>query len=110
MLDYEGALTSHEMPLSASFISPRRTIDTLTDLLAMQGNILYIMSGRTVQDLDIIFSCVPGLGLIAESGCLIKRPDQEWDCLAVLSETLKWKDSIQKMLEYLSGTSRRQHY
>ena len=100
VLDYEGTLTSHGTPLSASFISPRRIIDTLTDLSTMQGNTVYVMSGRTIQELDIIFSCVPGLGLIAENGCLIKHPNQEWACLAALSETSKWKDSIQKMLEY----------
>lgn len=100
MLDYEGTLASHGTPLSVSFTSPERTIRALSDLLAAQGNTVYVMSGRMPKDLDGLFRRLPGLGLIAENGCFVKHPNKDWACLPDMDKMKAWKESITKVLEY----------
>jgi trehalose 6-phosphate synthase complex regulatory subunit len=101
MLDYEGTLASHGSPLSIPFVSPQRTIDCLNQLLEPPGNTVYVMSGRKPEELEAIFTRVPGLGLVAENGCFIKHAGSaKWTKLADMEKMNAWKDSIMKILEY----------
>jgi trehalose 6-phosphate synthase complex regulatory subunit len=101
MLDYEGTLAAHDAPGTMLFDSPQRTLDTLTELIAVPGNIVYVMSGKRPEELDMIFQRVPGLGMIAENGCFVKDFDTDmWQQQADLERMAEWKESIAKVLEY----------
>lgn len=99
LLDYEGTLASWGSPTSIILTSPQRTLDVLHDLSLDDKNVVYIMSSRTPEELERLFHRVPGIGLIAESGCFIREPQgTEWTRIA--DEDLPWKKSVKEILEY----------
>ncbi|KAF2003455.1 glycosyltransferase family 20 protein [Amniculicola lignicola CBS 123094] len=101
LLDYEGTLTTWGNVSKTVLASPQRVIDALNDLLADNRNIVYIMSGLTMDELEMIFSRVPGLGLIAENGCFLKEARQDgWIAFADMEKTNKWKESVRSILQY----------
>ena len=101
MLDFEGTLVHHGSPKSIPFINPQRTITALNSLLEASENIVYVMSGRKPEELESLFTRVPGLGLIAENGGFIKEPGAAgWHRAADLEAMLTWKEGILKILEY----------
>ncbi|KAK7539950.1 uncharacterized protein J3D65DRAFT_620336 [Phyllosticta citribraziliensis] len=71
--DGEGTLASYGSPTSIILTSPQRIIDTLNEVLMDKNNIVYVMSGRTPEELERLFSCVPGLGIVAENGCFVRE-------------------------------------
>ena len=101
ILDYEGTLAHHGSPVSVPFVGPQRTINALNGLLEAPGNIVYVMSGMKPEELDSLFTRVPGLGLIAENGCFIKEAGAEsWYHAAGVEQMMVWKESILKILQY----------
>ena len=101
MLDYEGTLAAYGTPLSVPFISPQRTIEALTNLMDAPGNIVYVMSGRTPEEMDSLLKLAPGLGMVAENGCFIKQAGQDrWFRAADKEKMEEWQKSIIKSLEY----------
>lgn len=101
MLDYEGTLASWGSPSSIILTSPQRTINVLNDLLSDERNTVYVMSGRTPEELDQLFKRVAGLGLISENGCFLKEPgQQEWTKMADPDQMTEWKHSVEGIMAY----------
>jgi trehalose-phosphatase len=101
ILDYEGTLASYGSVKSTVLASTERVIDILNDLVADASNIVYVMSGRTVQETELIFNRVRSLGLIAENGCFIREPNlDEWTQFPNEDKTVMWKDSCKSILQY----------
>lgn len=101
ILDYEGTLASYGSPTSIIMTSPQRVIDTLNEILIDDKNIVYVMSGRTPEELERLFSRVPGLGIIAENGCFVREIGKEgWTAFADTSKVDEWKDSVKGILQY----------
>ncbi|KAL7276863.1 Trehalose-6-P synthase/phosphatase complex subunit [Rhizina undulata] len=99
ILDYEGTLASWGSPTSIILTSPQRVLDVLNDLLLDLKNVVYIMSARTPEELERLFHRVPGIGLIAESGCFIRHANSsDWRRLA--DAELLWKKSVKEILDY----------
>lgn len=101
VLDYEGTLANYGAVNNIVVTSPQRVLDALTELLSDEKNIVYIMSSRTPEELELIFSRVPNLGLIAENGCFVREYGQEeWVSFADLEKTAAWKQAVKGILQY----------
>ena len=105
ILDYEGTLVSYSSfgtsSTSIHLASPQRVLDALNDILLDERNIVYIMSGRTQDDLESLFSRVNGLGIIAENGCFVREFNSDvWTSEAPLEEMTAWKNSVKGILNY----------
>jgi trehalose 6-phosphate synthase/phosphatase len=101
ILDYEGTLASWGNPKSIILTSPQRTIDVLNDLLLDKKNIVYVMSGRRPEELDRLFRRVPGLGIIGENGCFLRKGGAEkWTRLADKKRMSSWKEDVMGILKY----------
>lgn len=101
ILDYEGTLASWGNLKSIILTSPQRTIDVLNDLLLDKKNTVYVMSGRRPEELDRLFRRVPGLGIIAENGCFLKKHGAEkWTRMADLRIVSSWKEDVKGILKY----------
>jgi trehalose 6-phosphate synthase/phosphatase len=62
---------------------------------------VYVMSGRTPEELDQLFKRVPGLGLIAENGCFLKEfGSTKWIEMADLEKMRSWKESVEGIMRY----------
>lgn len=73
----------------------------LGDLVEDTRNTIYVMSGRTPQELERLFRLVPNLGLIAENGCFVRIAGQtSWTELADREKVVNFKDSVKTILQY----------
>ncbi|KAI9734445.1 MAG: hypothetical protein M1818_006834 [Claussenomyces sp. TS43310] len=101
ILDYEGTLASWGSPSSIILTSPQRTLNVLNDLLQDERNTVYVMSGRTPEELDQLFKRVSSLGLIAENGCFLKEyGSNEWIKMADPDQMQLWKQSVEGIMTY----------
>jgi len=101
LLDYEGTLASYGSVKSTVLTNTERVIDMLRELSADTKNAVYIMSGRTVQETELLFDRLPNLGIIAENGCFLREPNSyEWIQFPNEEKTIKWKDSVKPILKY----------
>ncbi|KAF1815412.1 hypothetical protein P152DRAFT_455118 [Eremomyces bilateralis CBS 781.70] len=102
ILDYEGTLANiTSMNSNVHLSSPQRVIDTLNDLLLDTRNIVYIMSGQRPENLERLFSRVPGLGIIAENGCFSREAGQDaWTRFADFEKMEEWKAEVKNVLQY----------
>lgn len=106
MLDYEGTLASWGPPAETVLANPQRVLDTLQNLTSLSDrNIVYISSSLPPSELESLFHGLPGLGLIAESGCFV-RPhtdevvSEDWIDLARSHEVTDWKRGVASILQY----------
>ncbi|RDA95908.1 hypothetical protein CP533_5900 [Ophiocordyceps camponoti-saundersi (nom. inval.)] len=103
MLDYEGTLVSWGPVDRIIPVSPQRTLDVLNELLLDERNVVFVMSGRRPEELDIVFRQVPGLGLIAENGCFIRgsgATDAAWVELSDSGRIEDWKRAVKPIMRY----------
>ncbi|RCI14628.1 hypothetical protein L249_6975 [Ophiocordyceps polyrhachis-furcata BCC 54312] len=101
MLDYEGTLVSWGPVDRIIPVSPQRTLDVLNELLLDERNVVFVMSGRQPEELDIVFRQVPGLGLIAENGCFIRGgADAAWVELSDSGRIQDWKRAVKPIMRY----------
>jgi len=102
LVDYDGTLaTIDNSGEHTHFTTPQKVLDTLNDLINAGQNIVYVMSGRTPEDLDKIFARVPGLGLIAENGCFIRPHGHgEWKAYVDMEHMNKWKADVKAIMTY----------
>ncbi|KAL9096211.1 MAG: hypothetical protein Q9165_001734 [Trypethelium subeluteriae] len=106
ILDYEGTLALHGSVSLQVISSPQRVIDTLNELLEDPLNIVYIMSGRTPEELERLFRQCPGLGIIAENGCFVREHSPNasetipWLEFPDLEQMQLWKGAVRQILEY----------
>jgi trehalose-phosphatase len=100
-LDYDGTLANFTGAKSVHMNNPHRVIETLQSLLLDERNIVYIMSGRTIQELARFFAYLPGIGLIAENGCHIRPFNQDnWIGFPDEEKMEEWKAAVRQILNY----------
>ena len=102
LVDYDGTLaTIDNSGEHVHFVTPQKVLDTLKDLISVGNNIVYVMSGRTPEDLDKIFERVPGLGLIAENGCFVRpHGSDQWKSYVDMEHMMKWKADVKSIMKY----------
>ncbi|KAF2684920.1 glycosyltransferase family 20 protein [Lentithecium fluviatile CBS 122367] len=102
ILDYEGTLASYGSVKKTVITNIDRVIDVLADLVADKKNAVYVMSGRKIEELELLFDRVPGVGLIAENGCFLREggSDSEWVQFPDKEKTAKWMEAITQILQY----------
>lgn len=101
VLDYEGTLSAFGSVNNTVLTNTERVVDVLNDLVADGKNDVYVMSGRTVQEIELIFNRVRGLGLIAENGCFLREGfSDEWTQFPDEEKTIQWKESVKPILQY----------
>jgi trehalose 6-phosphate synthase/phosphatase len=103
VVDYDGTLMPHRSSSGFQAGSPRRVLEVIFGLLADPRNIVYVMSGRTPQQMESAFSALPELGLIAENGGYIRGfrcRNGEWDAVVNENDVQVWKKHIMPILEY----------
>lgn len=103
VLDYEGTLASYGTDTNVTLTSPQKVLDALNDLVSDRKNLVYVMSGRTPEELQRLFRKVPSVGLIAENGCFLREygaPEDDWTTFADLESCSKWKHEIRPILQY----------
>ncbi|OLL25626.1 putative alpha,alpha-trehalose-phosphate synthase [UDP-forming] subunit, partial [Neolecta irregularis DAH-3] len=98
LLDYEGTLVSWGSPGDVIMTSPQHTIDLLNDLLSDPRNSVWIFSDSTSQDIQKLANRVNRLGLVAEYGCLLRRPNSNfWE---IICDNSDWRKPVLEILEY----------
>ncbi|KAH0341491.1 alpha,alpha-trehalose phosphate synthase-like protein subunit, partial [Aureobasidium melanogenum] len=103
ILDYEGTLATYGTDKDVVLTSPQRVLDTLNELLSDKKNIVYVMSGRTPEELQRLFRQVPNLGIIAENGCFLREwsaSDDEWTAFADVEASAAWKKDVKSIFQY----------
>ncbi|KAG9105013.1 hypothetical protein FRC06_002934 [Ceratobasidium sp. 370] len=103
MLDWEGALWSEDPRITwhSGFTPPSAKLEIVRKLLANDRNEVWLLSGMGVQGgLEKIAAELPGVGLVAENGCMIKPPGQsEWVNM-IPNFNLDWKVPAVEILQY----------
>ncbi|KAF2474620.1 uncharacterized protein BDR25DRAFT_280032 [Lindgomyces ingoldianus] len=101
ILDYEGTLTSYGPAKDTVLTSPDRVIDALNSLILDNKNLVYVMSGCTMKEIERTLGTVSNLGLIAENGCCLRLPNSdEWIEFPDSEKTTKWKEAVKSILQY----------
>lgn len=103
LLDFEGTLYTYGSPSRMVIDSPQRVLDGISDLLMDPKNTVYVMSGRTKEELEMLFNRVPGIGFIAENGCFIREADNDtkgWVRFPDKDRTEEWKEAVRGILQY----------
>ena len=94
-LDYDGTLVGFKGDIDKA--SPdEELLNLLSDLSALEGNKVIIISGRRHQTLEDWFGHLK-LDMIAEHGAWQKQSGNEWKSLPLLTD--KWKQDIRAVLE-----------
>ncbi|KAJ1561955.1 Trehalose-6-P synthase/phosphatase complex subunit [Nowakowskiella sp. JEL0078] len=96
-LDHDGTLVPVGSPLANNIY------EVLMHLSADPKNIVYLMSGRTKDSLDV-FGGIPNVGICAENGCFIKFAGKnKWETM--LPETdLSWKKKVLEIFDRTPGS------
>lgn len=101
LLDYEGTLAPFGSVSSTVLTNMDRVTDVLNELIQDDRNELYVMSGRTLEELEMLFGRVPGIGLIAENGCYLREIyTDDWVDFTDREKTTKWKSAVKNILQY----------
>jgi len=101
ILDYEGTLASYGSVNNTVLTNIERVVDVLNELAADERNVVYVMSGRTIRETELIFNRVRGVGLIAENGCFLRKGDSDkWIQFPDEESTIQWKESVKPILQY----------
>ncbi|KAI3630875.1 hypothetical protein MIR68_012310 [Amoeboaphelidium protococcarum] len=118
LLNYDGVLVPYEKDLNVVPQQSGQMIKHLQKLCDDKRNLVYILSGRQMQDLDARLSHVQGIGLCAENGAFVKHPGQnkqQWtsvenyktvndstsmSCASQSGHDQQWKQQVVESLEY----------
>jgi trehalose-phosphatase len=87
-----GALPSLSRP-------PRKLLANLKALASKQNCYVYIFSGRDRKTLDAWFPASTGIGLSAEQGVFLRRPQGSWEQL-LTNLDLAWRDTVRPLLDH----------
>ncbi|KAI7867671.1 glycosyltransferase family 20-domain-containing protein [Spinellus fusiger] len=97
--DYDGTLTPIcDDPKDA--IPSEKMLTTLSQLCQDPSNSVWVISGRTQQDLDRWIGFIPNLGLGSEHGSFIKNPDSKTWIHRVDDVDLSWKEDVMEIFKY----------
>ncbi|SAM00463.1 hypothetical protein [Absidia glauca] len=97
LFDYGGTLVTHGKTASAKELD--RLIKVLTQLTSDPRNAVYVISGRTKQEVERDLGEVPNLGLSAENGYYIKPRGEDWQSLFEQID-LSWKPAVKEIFQY----------
>jgi trehalose 6-phosphate synthase/phosphatase len=99
MFDYDGTLTPIVKDPNAA-IPTDRVLRTLKALAADPRNNVWIISGRDASFLEEWMGHISELGLSAEHGCFLRRPNTEdWENLTT-SMDMAWQDEVFKVFSH----------
>lgn len=87
-----GALPSLSRP-------PRKLIADLKALASQPGTHVYVFSGRDRKTLDTWFPLSTNIGLSAEQGVFMRRPQSQWEQLLPVLD-LGWRSIVRPLLEH----------
>ncbi|KAI7829840.1 glycosyltransferase family 20-domain-containing protein [Gamsiella multidivaricata] len=104
LLDYDGTLLPYER-LSTVRTKGKTShgdmIKVVTQLAKDPRNLVYIMSGRTRESLDEVFSGIENIGLCAEGGCFLKPVGKSaWEDQVQEGTDMQWRKKVMEMFEY----------
>ncbi|KAF8606617.1 hypothetical protein BDV93DRAFT_553778 [Ceratobasidium sp. AG-I] len=103
LVDWEGTLWSEDPKITwhSGFTPPPAKLEIVRKLLADERNEVWLLSGMGVQGgLEKIAAELPGVGLVAENGCMMKPAGQsEWVNL-IPNFNLDWKTPAVEILNY----------
>ncbi|KAK5076040.1 Trehalose-6-P synthase/phosphatase complex subunit [Lithohypha guttulata] len=108
VVDFEGTLTTWDSPKEPVITVPLKVIAMLNELLEDQKNIVYVMSEQSMDALQHMFRNVrvkgalpdapSRLGLVAENGAFIRKPNtSEWTELVKL-DISPWRKGVMDIL------------
>ncbi|KAI8331467.1 glycosyltransferase family 20-domain-containing protein [Blakeslea trispora] len=97
--NYDSALASTNKVFKEAE-PDEQVIDVLTKLAADPLNVVWIISGRSQDDLEKWLGQVPRLGLASEHGCVVKDPDQKEWTQAIADLDMSWKESVLSVFDY----------
>lgn len=101
ILDYEGTLAPFGNVSKTVLANMDRVCEALNELIQDDNNEIYVMSGRMIEELEVVFGRVPGIGLIAENGCFVRlQHTDEWLAFGDMTKTAAWKDAVRTILDY----------
>lgn len=99
IFDYDGTLTPIvNNPDDA--VPTESLLEDLESIAELEGNFVYIVSGRSREFLDKHFGSIKALGLSAEHGCYFKPardPKGQWVDHAG-NEDLSWREEVESLL------------
>lgn len=103
LFDYDGTLTPI-VPDAATAILPQTELCSLAKLAAEPKNAVWIISGRGQQFLHAQLGRAINIGLVAEHGAFLLRPESndEWENLAAEAD-MKWKATVRQAFEDFMG-------
>ncbi|KAL5400415.1 hypothetical protein PMIN03_012392 [Paraphaeosphaeria minitans] len=105
ILDFEGTLSNYSSVDNTIITNVDKVIDILSDILNDKKNAVYVMSGRTVEELELVFNRLPNLGLIAENGCFVRNGgSDEWLQFPDEERTQRWKKAIKDYPAIIEGS------
>ncbi|KAL1956562.1 hypothetical protein VTO42DRAFT_7033 [Malbranchea cinnamomea] len=108
MFDYDGTLTPIVKDPQAAIPSDR-VIRTIKTLAADSKNAVWIISGRDQNFLEQWMGHIPELGLSAEHGCFMRKPNEEhWENLAA-TLGMEWRDKVKEIFEHYSHRTQGSH-
>ena len=101
MFDYDGTLAPIVKEPSAAIPTPK-LVQTLKALAADDKNIVWIISGRDQTFLEKHLGHISGLGLSAEHGSFLRKPDapkNEWENLTDNLD-MSWQRDVLEIFDY----------
>lgn len=82
------------------FEPPEDIISLLQHLVEDSKNYVYVLSGKSCQELDRIAAHVGRIGLVAENGCFVRHcAAPEWTSL-VSGFSLQWREHVMEIMRY----------
>ncbi|KAK1976836.1 trehalose-phosphatase, partial [Colletotrichum cereale] len=98
MCDYDGTLVPFvNNPEDA--VPSKQLLNDLRVLAKSSSNSVWLISGRDQKFLSTHFRDIPGLGLSAEHGAIVKNPGESWKTLVNLDDIAKWKPGAQNIMQ-----------
>ncbi|KAJ5534707.1 hypothetical protein N7527_000961 [Penicillium freii] len=96
----DGAIFSPAFGIEESLPS-NEACATLQTLIDDPKNILYVISNRSIKQLQEAFEKLPHkLGFIVENGCFLQEPESDPWIPFVPESAMKWRPGIKRMMEY----------
>ncbi len=95
LLDYDGTLVPFASQPHLASPDPE-LIELLRGLIAVEGQTVYLISGRDRKTLDTWFAGVP-LNIVAEHGAWLRDSSGNWGLLKPLG--FEWKDHLRPLVQ-----------
>ncbi len=106
-LDYDGTLRELQVDPVTATPAPE-LIELLTEMTAVEGNDVWIVSGRTMEFLREHLAST-GVGIIAEHGRLFLPAGEDQPSSLTVSPHPRWKDRIRPILESVQSRVMNSH-